>query len=306
MVATFTPTTNVDAIPTIVANETIRLLPSYMGMAKFVSKDTDWTGQDFRSYGDTLDIVKPGAFTAREKTPGTPVTVDNASSTKVSVSLDTWAYVAMLQEDITKMLQKPDLQAEYARRQAIVIAEKIETKLMQLHTSATNTYTFNISSETNTVSSMLGLRSRFARLKVPKSEEKMLFADTSVIDAILDCQKFSSRDYVEDKALMEGAVKRVLGINVFETQLVQSTGSPVAWHNMALTRYGMVLANRPLPLDGNGLGVQQVNMTDPNTGLAFRMTRGYDNDNKGVRFDLECLFGVALCDQNQVIEVESF
>ena len=304
---TFTPTTNADAIPTVIAQETIRLLPSYMGIAKFVSKDADWTGTDFASYGDTLDIVNPGTIVAKTKTPGTQIETQNPTADKVSVTLDTHSYVSILQEDITKLLQKPDMQQKYAQRMAIVLAEKIESSVYALHPQVTNTITFSpVSTEAEIDAAFRRLRTKFARLKVPKSEDKMFFQDSSIMDNILSVTKFTSGDFVNNKAIVEGAQNRIHGINNFETQLIPTSGSPVAYHNMALTKWGVVLASRPMPLDGNGRGAKQSIVVDPNSGLAFRFTEAYDWKEMGVAFTIDVLTGVGIADANQIIEVESF
>jgi hypothetical protein len=307
MVSTFTPTTNAEAIPTIIAMEVIKQLPANLGLTKFVSKDTDWTGQDFATQGDTLNIVKPGSLTARKKTAGTAITVDNATATKMPVTLSEHAYISVLQEDITKLLQKPDLQAAYAQRMAITLAEQVESDGFALHPSITNTVTFSpVTTEAEIDSAYRRLRTKFARLKVPQTEQKVAFLDTSVIDKLLSVQKYTSTDYVNAKGIVEGAVNRIHGVNNFESQLIRTSGSPVAYHNIATTKWGMVVVSRPMPLDGNGRGVKQYVVVDPGTGLSFRITEGYDMQNMGVQMTIDLLYGWAIADANQVVEVESF
>lgn len=306
MPATFTPTTNAQAIPTVIAQEVIRLLPSNMNLAKFVSKDTDWTGTDFANYGDTLKIVKPGSLTAGLKTPGTAITTQNATATSVSVVLDQHGYVSILQEDITKLLQKPDLQQAYAQRMAIVLAEQIEAKLFSLHPSITNTVTWSRTDATAVENSFLAVREKFSRLKVPQGEAKAIFFEPGIITDLLKNTKYSSGDYVNAKVVPEGAVRRIYGMDIYESQLVPPTGSPVAYHNLALSKWGIVLCSRPMPLDGNGKGAAQSVIVDPNTGLSFRLTESYDTDNLGTKMTIDLLYGAALADVNQVIEIESF
>lgn len=304
---TFTPTTNAQAIPTVIAQEVIRKLPANLGLARFVSKDSDWTGTDFASYGDTLNIVKPGDITAGLKTPGTAISTQNATATKVNVTLNQHGYVSILQEDITKMLQKPDMQAAYAERMSIVLAEQIEAAGFALHPSITNTVTFSpVTTDAEIDAAYRTLRSKFARLKVPQNAEKMAFLDTSVIDKLLSVTKYTSRDYVDDRVIANGALNRIHGIYNMESQMTPYTGSPGAYHGIATTKWGIVLASRPMPLDGNGKGVQQSIITDPGTGLSFRLTQGYDQQNLGVQMTIDVLYGWAIADANQVIEVESF
>ena len=307
MTVSFTPTTNAVAIPTIIAQEVIRLFPGYMGLAKFISKDTDWTGRDFATMGQTLDIVKPGALTVSTKTAGTPMVTQAPTATKVSVSLNRHKYIDVLEEDITRMLQKPDLQAAYARNMAIALAEDVETYLLGLHADIQNTVTWSSASEAAIESSFLAIRSKFSRNKIPLALEKGFFADTSIVDKLLTVTKYTSGDFQANAgAIGAGAIRRQYGIDTFESQLIQVSGSPVAYHNIATTPYGMVLVNRPMPLDGNGKGVHQTNMMDPNTGISFRLTEGYSHGDLGSRFTLDVLYGGAVVDQNHIVEVESF
>lgn len=306
MTDSFTPTTDAAAIPTVVAQEMLKYLGANLGLAKYVSRDTDYTGRDFAQYGDVLKITKPGDLTVKTKTPGTPMVTQSANLSSVNVTLNRHKYIDLIDEDITKLLRKPDTQKDYARSMAIKLQEEIEAFLMSLHTSITNTVTFVSSSEANIETSMINLRSRFSRLKVPQAQEKMLFADVSVIDKLLTVSKYTSRDYTEGRAIMDGALMKIHNINIFESQLVEPTGSPVAYHNLALTKFGMVLVNRPMPLDGNGRGVMQTIMTDPDTGLSLRLTEGYSHGDLGSRTTIDVLYGGAVCDVNQIVELESF
>ena len=301
----FTPTTNAVAIPTIIAQEVIRLMPGYMSLAKFVSKDTDWTGQDFATYGQTLDIVKPGALTVSTKTAGTAMSAQSPTATKVSVVLNQHKYIDVLEEDITKLLQKPDLQAAYARHGYQARRGCRELSVLASPKSH-STVSFDKTSATTVAASCLRLRSKFARNKVPQAMPKGAFLDTSIIDELLKIDKYSRGDYIGNtEAVNLGAIRRIYNINIFESQLVPTSGSPVAYHNVATTPYGFVLVNRPMPLDGNGKGVRQTNMRDPNTGITFRLTEGYSHADLGSRFTIDVIYGAAVCDSTQVHEVES-
>lgn len=302
---TFTPTTNALAIPTVIAQEVIRKLPGYMNLARTVAKDSDFE-QAF-SYGDTLRITKTGTLTALQKTPGTAITLQNPNLTNVDVVLNQHWYVAFLQEDITKMLQKPQLQEAYANDAAIALAEKIEGVILALHPSMTNSDKFDASSATTIDASLRRIRSFFARQKVPQAEQKFAYLDTSIIDAMLGVDKYTLLQNVgSERPITEGAIRRIYGIDVFESQLIPTTGSPVAYHSVAYTRGGICLAVRPMALDGNGRGARQAYFNDPNTGVSLRMTESYDTDNFGVKMSMDVLFGAALVDQRRVLEVESF
>jgi len=305
MADNFTPTTNAVAIPTIIAQGVIAKLPGYMNLAKTVAKDTDFEGAF--NVGDTLSISKTGALAAQQKTAGSAISTQSPTATNVDVTLDQHWYVSFLQEDITKMLQKPDLQASYADDAAIALAEKIEGTILALHPSLTNTVTFDATSDDTIDSSLMLMRSWFAKKKVPYTTPKYAYLNTTVIDKLLAVDKYASVDYNSDKsAVVDGAIKRLYGINIFESQLVPTSGSPVAYHNLAYTRNGLILATRPMPLDGNGMGARQRLFNDPNTGISLRLTETYDSDYLGVKITMDVLFGTAILNNDFVVEVESF
>lgn len=307
MTTSFTPTTDAAAIPTIIAQEVIKQFPGYMNLAKFVSNDVDWTGQDFGTYGETLDIVKPGTLTVKTKTPGTQMESQAPTADKISVTLNRHKYIDVIDEDITKMLRKPNLQIDYAQRMAIELAQDVEEYLLGLHASIPETLTWDNTSAATIEASFLAIRSWFAKHKIPLQMAKGLFVDTSIVDKLLTIDKYTSGDYQGEKAaIRDGAIRRTYRIDTYETQMIQLSGSPVCYHNVATTKFGMVLVNRPMPLDGNGKGVMQRNMADPNTGLTFRLTEGYSHGDLGSRFTIDLLYGGAICDTNQIVEVESF
>lgn len=300
----FTPTTNAAAIPTVIAQKIIGQLAGYMNLAKTVSRDTDWE-QSFR-YGDTLKIDKTGALTAGQKTPGSAVVTQNPTLNSVNVSLNNHWYVSYTQEDITKALQKPNVLDAYARDAAIILAETIETKIAALWTSATSVVSMDYTSATTIESSFLNLRARFARNKVPATMTKYAYLDTSVINKLLIVDRFTNKATVGGDAIVQGAVAKVAGINIFESQLVPTTGSPVAYHSLAYTPSGIVYAPRMLALDGNGRGAVQTMFLDENTGTPLRMTESYDTELLGVKTTFDVLFGTALVDQRHVNVLESF
>jgi len=98
---------------------------------------------------------------------------------------------------------------------------------------------------------------------------------------------------------------RLYGFDIFESQNVQTSGSPVRYHNLAYTRDAFVLAFRPLPTDGNGHGVVQSVVSNPDVGVGLRATMGYDKDTLGMQLTLDVLFGASILDTRRVVELES-
>ena len=299
-------TNNASFIPTIVAQKALGRLASYMNLAKTVARDFDYATA---SYGQVIKVPKRGAVTANSKAQGSAVSLQNPTATDVSVTLDQHFEVTFQIDDVTKVVSNQDTLMGYAEDGAIALAEKIETYIAGLHPSITNTITWDRSSTSTKISSLLNLRKRMIQNNVPRLEEKYLYVDPTVMTDILAEAQFTTAQNMGTPSNQIDAPSsgiKLYGFNIFESQNVQTTSSPACYHNLAYTRDAFVLAFRPLPTDGNGIGVSQVVVNNPDVGVGLRTTMGYDPNQLGVQLTLDVLFGASILDTRRVVELESF
>jgi len=297
-------TTNAVFIPTIIAQKSLGRFASYMNLAKTVARNFDLTPA---TEGQVIQVPKRGTLSANQKTLGTDVTVQKPTATNVSVTLDQHWEVTFGIEDVTKVLENQNSMDGYAEDAAIALAEKVESKLAGLHPSITNTVTFNTTSDDTMEDSFLKVRERLVLNKVPKTEKMYAYLHPTVITKLLGVDKFSRADALGRAGVIEeGAILKLGGINVFEGQLIEGTGSPVAWHNLVYTRNAMVLAARPLPGVPAGFGAMSEVVVDPDINLGLRVVSSYDADALGMQITLDVLFGVAILDDRLIVELESF
>lgn len=296
-------TTNAVFIPTIIANKVLGRCSSYLSLAKTVARDSEYTTS---KVGATIQVTKTGAVTANDKVAGVNYTKQNPTGTNVEVTLNKHKEVTFTIDDVTKVLESVDTQNKYANDGAIALAEAVETALAVLHPSIENTITWDRSSATTIDSSLLKIRKYFTDKKVPKLEQRYLYVDGTVFNDILGVDKYTRVDARgANSAIAEGVLVKTYGIEIAESQLVQVTGSPVAYHNLAFTRDAFVLASRPLA-NPVGFGGQASVINDPEVGLSLRSLFWYNADLGAHQLTLDLLFGVAVLDQRRVVEVESF
>lgn len=307
MANTIGNTQNTQFIPTIVAQQALGAFASYMNLARTVAKDFEYTTA---REGQTISVPKRGALSANAKSSGTAVTLQQPAATNVNVVLNQHWEVSFQIEDITKVLQNQDTQAGYALDAAIPLAEKVEATILALHPSITNTISWDDTSTATKVASLLNVRKRLVDNKVPVLENKFLYVSTGIMNSILKESQFttaqnmgSAQNQVEGNSGVQRI--RLYGFDIFESQLVPGTGSPVAYHSLGYTRDAMILAFRPLPSDGDGHGVVQTVVQNEDIGLGLRSTMGYDKDQLGMQLTLDILFGAALLDTRRVVELES-
>lgn len=303
MANVFDNTTNAKFIPTIIAQKALGRFASYMNLAKTVARDFDYTPA---TEGQTIRVPKRGTLSANAKAQGSEVTKQNPTATDIGVTLDQHFEVTFALDDVTKVLQNQNTQDGYAEDAAIALAEKVETYLAGLHPSITNTVTFDATSTASKKSSLLALRKRFVDNKVPRLETKFLYVDASVLNEILEEADFTQLQTIGSaQPTVEGALRELYGFQIFESQNVQTSGSPVRYHNLAYTRDAFILAARPLPQAPAGTGVIQTVVSNPDVGLGLRATMGYDKDLLAMQLTLDVLFGASILDTRRVVELES-
>lgn len=296
-------TTNAVFIPTIISNKCLQRLASYFQVAKTVSKDSDWTTA---SQGQTIQVAKTGAVQANNKTAGQNFTKQNPTGTNVDVVLDQHKEVTFTLDDVTKVLENQDTQARYADDGAIAIAEAVENSLLALHPSVENTKTWDRTSATTVDNSLLAIRKYFTDQKVPVLEQKYFVCEPRIYNDLLGQQKYTDASWRgQNDAVDEGRMLKVYGILISESQLIPVTGSPVAYHNLAYARNGLVLASRPLARP-DGFGGRFSIVNDANIGISVRTLFWYNADLGAHQLTIDLLYGVAVLDQRRVLEVESF
>jgi hypothetical protein len=296
-------TTNAAFIPTIIAQKALGRLPAYLNVARTISRDSDWATA---TYGQIIKVPKRGAVVANNKTAGEVFTKQNPTATDVAVTLDKHKEVTITIDDVTKVLENQDTQMGYAEDGAIALAEQLESSLLDLHPSIANTRTWNRTSAATIDSSMLAIRKFFVDQKVPKTEPRYFQCDASIYNDLLGTDKYSRYDATGQQGqITQGQMIKAYGFDIFESQLIPVSGSPVAYHNIAYTRNGLVLATRPLPRP-NGFGGYYANVNDPKTGVALRSMFWYNADLGAHQITLDVLFGVAILDERKILEVESF
>lgn len=296
-------TTNASFIPTIIAQKALGRFASYMNLARTVAKDFEYTTA---REGQVIKVPKRGTLSANAKTAGSAVTLQNPTATDISVTLDQHFEVSFQLSDVTKVLENQSTMDGYAEDAAIALAEKVETYIAALHPSITNTVTFDATSTATKKAQLLALRKRFVDNKVPKLETKYLYLDATVVNELLEEADFTQMQTIGSSApTTEGAIMKLYGFEIFESQNVQTSGSPVRYHNLAYTKDAFILAFRPLPQDGNGHGVVQTVVFNPDIGLGLRATMGYDKDQLGMQLTLDILFGASILDTRRVVELES-
>jgi N4-gp56 family major capsid protein len=290
-------------IPEIWLNESITALRSYLNLAKTVRRDMD---SAVARYGDTIHIPKTGALTVNAKVTNENVTRQAPADDEVSVVLDQHNEVTFMVEDPARAMANQSLRQLYINDAVIALAEELEGDLAAEYEQADDDVDFDTSTDATKIAAMLSARKFFVDAKAPKMAKRFLYASPSLVNELLEIDKFTkANEYGSRTPLVEGALGDIFGINVFESQLVISSGSPTpAEHNLCYTSDAIALVMRSLPTDGDGQGASQTVVTDPESGISMRLTSSYDANALGLQITLDMLYGIETVRPEFLLDVQ--
>ena len=274
---------------TIVAQEVLGQLKRSMTLVKRVRRDFD---TEVAAYGKVVQVPTIGSLSANDKAAATDVTVQDATSSSKSVTLNKHKESTFIIEDIDKALSRNDLLAAYSQSAMIALAEKVEDDLFALYSGFSQdvgTYATDA-----TAAQVRLARKKLTDGKAPREGRTLILA-TKDISALLtaDSQFLASYNNVgQNKNIEDGTIARYMGFDVVESQGVPlhdtNQTSSLAFHRDAIA-----LVVRPLGEIPAGMGAVSSVVSDPDSGLSIRVILSYNANRLGVQCTCDILYGVA-------------
>jgi hypothetical protein len=285
-------------IPTVAAATAMETLKNRRGISRFVNTDFS---EDVRAFGEAVKVGFLGDLGAADnKVAGSEYANTGPADSDVTITLNQHKHKSVLIEDTGRALARPDVLQGYINEAIFSVLKDVDVSIATLGLSLSNT-----TDETaNSYDDIVGLRQTLVGNKAP-IEGPFIFAvsDSKYADLLKDDDINKVLNFGGNVA-QSANLPQVAGMSIFETQLIQSGGSPVRKYNMAFHRDAFGLAVRPLPVDGNGLGVKQGVYNDPTTGLSLRITMGYDAAIGGMFARAEILYGVSIMRQGLAVALK--
>ncbi|MEO6116006.1 MAG: P22 phage major capsid protein family protein [Pseudolysinimonas sp.] len=296
--ADITQTVIAPFIPTIVANRALEILRNYIVLAPIVTKDSDIT-ESF-NVGDTLNIPYPGTFVANDKAVNTAVTLQVPTATTTSVVLNKHKEVSFILEDRAAALANQDVFNRYAEAAIIPIAEQVESDLLGLYTSFTNTT--GVGGTNLNYATLIATRKLMNDNKVSKSNRYMAISDKDEAAMLSDTTLIPYFQYGNRDSIESGDLPKIAGFQLLPSQLI-----PFATNtkNLAFDPGAIILASRPLPTPPAGSGAVASSVKDPVSGLVVRCIIAYNPAMLGLQCTIDLLYGVAKLRNEKAVVVLS-
>lgn len=280
--ANITTTELNDSIPVMFASEALGILFAESVLVNVVNRDYD---AQVREQGQSVSIPFLGSVSANAKAANTAITLNAPTDSKVTVTLNQHQEVSFLIEDFGRIFTSYDAVAAYAQQGARALATKIETDLAALYSGLSQTI--------NATSGLTEGHFREARrllnaAKAPTGGRWAILHEDAESEA-LAIEKLINKDYASSDVVPSGSLGSAFGFQIAMSQNVAVSSTQCK--NLFIQRDAFVLVSRPLPTDGNGIGVRQVVMQE--NGIAIRVTMSYDHDNLGMKVTLDTLYGLS-------------
>lgn len=301
-----TNTINVDdvasAIPAgLVAAEVVEVIHNSAVLGNLVNRDASRT---VARAGDVVTIPRRGLLERKNKAKDSTVTKQVPSDSGVQVALDKHQEVTFLVEDVARMKAEPDYYMGYLRDAVAVLAAGLDLDILNMYTDLT--YEVGTAGVDATPDIIVDARKELLTngkvlAQVQPKYYVMSYKDEA---ALLKTEKFTSAEKIGDDgtALREASLGRRYGVNLIAHSQVDTSGtSPISTHGVLFTPDAFALVTRPMPTDGNGLGVRQ-EIAIAN-GIAMRITRSYDTDYLALKTTVDLLYGVKVRQPELAVEV---
>lgn len=286
--------------PSVVARRGIATLYNQLTFAALVWQDfaTEFRGQ---KVGDTINIRKPGTFTAVDfDTSARTTTWQEVTETSVPLVLDTLSHVPFYVTDEEMTLEISDFQAQLLDPAMEALAQKIDgavaEKLIDVAEAGGGGGTISKSSDPATTDRASWVfnkaREQLSRAKAPSSERYGVLSPEAATDflgeeLLVAVDKSGSSD-----ALRNAVIGRLYGIETYESNGLgvgpgdRGQADGVAFHRQAIT-----LAARPLE---QPRGVPNGEYSLENfKGLSLRVIYSYDHAAKSDKVTVDILYGMA-------------
>lgn len=292
--------------PELWSRKSVDLLRQKIVMPQLVRVDFS---EDLAQFGDTVNTRKKATMTASTVDTTTGVTVQDVSSTNIQVTLNQHKDASFRISDREATRSFMNLVDEYLDPAMLALANDVDTALLGLYTDLSVNTPINgtdLDAAADWRNAPNTARTRLNKAKCPSNDRFLILSDDDEgllgnLDLLTQVNTSGT-----DRALRNGEVGRIKGLDTFRASNVIETTSPTTRHNMAFHRNCFALVMRPMATAaGISPGAVQNNAIDPDAGLSVRVTMSYNAQLLATQVTCDILYGVKTLDANLGVRLDS-
>lgn len=293
--------------PSVIAAAALPTLYNTALLLPLVNRDYD---ADFGGkQGDTITVRTPASFIVDEFDRADGIQLQDPTEGSFTVTLDKLLDVSfpITAEELT--LELTDFEERLLNPAMEAIAQDIDGRIAEKLVDAANesggggVVTGTGSSAGDQQKAFRKARRVLSRNKLPLMDRYAVLSPEGVEAITGDSLVLQANTSGSTEALREGAVGRLSGFNIFESQVFgygpndKGQADGVAFHKSAVAAVTRTL-EKPMGVAPNQVSVQNYK------GLGLRVVRDYDVDKKQDVISVDALFGVSTIRKTAAVELD--
>lgn len=289
--------------PSIIARAALANLYENTLMASLVHRD--WESEFAGRVGDTITIRKPPTFVAQEYVRADGITVQDATETGVTLTLNHFADVsfAVTSEEMT--LEIADF-SDYLLAPAMeAISQKIDRDLLTLRDDVTQEVGQTAGELWSDPKALIAAGRVLNQQKVPMTQRYAVAGPVQTAEWLKSDLMNRADARGDTVGLREASIgNRLFGFDPYMTNNIsvpaQTSGNSTTEVGVAFHRTAFALAFRPLALPR---GAQNAAIASYK-GFGLRVIYDYDLDLKSDVVSVDCLYGVKTIDPTRAVLIK--
>lgn len=203
-------------VPELWAQESLMILEANMVAGNLVYRDFE---DEIQKFGDVVNTRRPAAFTGKRKVDGDNVTVQDAQSTNVPVTLNQHLHTSFTIYDGEQSKSFKDLIAEYLTPAVVSIAQMVDEIVLAQKYQFLQTNRVGKLGTALTAATIIAAREKLTSNMCPMGGRNAIFSPTCE-GQLLAIDNFVTANTVGDDgtALREGSLGRKYGFQNFTCQ----------------------------------------------------------------------------------------
>jgi hypothetical protein len=300
--ANITRTEAAPFVPILVAQQALGYLVSNLVAGRTTQNYSQFSPNQFASFGETLVLPKVGAVVINDKTENSNFQKQSPTATSVSLSLNKHKEATVSIERRAATVSNQGVLDEYLKVAMLKMAEQVEIDVIAAIVAA-STIPIGTSvamTEANIIAAKQGLTAA----KSPQGMKRYgIISPTQVgnlfqIDRLVTWLANGQKNNIANGSLGSGnadaTYNAYLG-RLYDFEMYESTNVPFpasVSKNMFYSADALIFASKPLKPVAAGQGVQTAYAEDPESGMSLSLTHWYDPLAGAYVFSLESIYGV--------------
>lgn len=254
--------------------------------------------------GDKVKVLTvPNQDAAATFSASTGYQMQDADATGVDVSLNQHVYCSWALTD-SEIANAPQVEVEtFAKQKGFQLAKKVFQTVLAGLTSANYGTSALVHDHQIDADDIAELRGVIGALNWPEDQRALVLPSTYLANLFKDAALQNASALGDTSVIRDGVLRRVLGFNVYESNLVPNNNEHIA--GFVARPEGMLVAMRYLQPAAEANIIEARAVTDPATGMTFGLRRWYNPDFGQVRSVIECVFGSAVGNNTALKAVRS-